>query len=107
MTEFERVSAQLEALQGPGDSYRFFDAFVRERAVRRWLGAELKLAEPDYAAMLVDLDYRRAQYLPRNIAGLAPHTEKKVRRVLEFMLVQLRKRSGRAILRSIFPEVAP
>lgn len=86
-------------------AYVVFSAFVRGGDVRRWLRRELKLTDAELTAALVDLDNRQARYLPEEIDDIAPHTQGALRAVFEFVKVQLRKKSLRQILGSIFSDV--
>ena len=95
-----RLDRQLAALRET-QSFPVFAAFVREGAVRRWICASLKLAEEKFVAALVDLDNRRAEYLPERIDDLAPRTSGTLRSICEFVKVQLRKRHPAALRASI------
>ena len=83
-------------------SYQVFSSFVRGGDVRRWLCEECGLTDEDMTAVLVDLDNRQQELLPDKIDDIAPKTEKKLRRVFEFVKVQLRKKGVRGMLESIF-----
>ena len=83
-------------------SYSVFSAFIRGGDVRRWLCRELKLADEDMTAALVDLDNRQAEFLPEKIDDIAPKTKGTLRAIFEFVKVQLRKKGLRAILAAIF-----
>ena len=96
----ERLTRQVEELQRSG-SFRVFAAFVREGPVRRWLRESLRLTEEDFAAALVDLDNRQAEFLPERIDDIAPRTAKRLRAIFEFVKVQLRKRRAAALVAAI------
>lgn len=86
-------------------SYSVFSAFVRGGDVRRWLKRELKLTDEQLTAALVDLDNRQADFLPETIDDIAPKTKGTLRAIFEFVKVQLRKRTLRQILGSIFKDL--
>ena len=83
-------------------SYQVFSSFIRGGDVRRWLCEECELTDEDMTAVLIDLDNRQQELLPDKIDDIAPKTEKKLRRVFEFVKVQLRKKGVRGMLESIF-----
>lgn len=97
------VDQIVSLLRSP--SYVVFSAFARGGDVRRWLKRELDLSEEELTAALVDLDNRQARYLPEEIDDIAPHTQGTLRAIFEFVKVQLRKKSLRQILGSIFEDV--
>ena len=92
---------QLSDLVRTG-SYQVFSSFVRGGDVRRWLCENCSLTDEEMIGILVDLDNRQQQLLPEKIDDIAPKTEKKLRRVFEFVKVQLRKKGVRGMLESIF-----
>ena len=83
-------------------SYQVFSSFIRGGDVRRWLCEECSLTDEEMTEVLIDLDNRQQQLLPEKIDDIAPKTEKKLRRVFEFVKVQLRKKGVRGMLQSIF-----
>ena len=83
-------------------SYQVFSSFIRGGDVRRWLCEECELTDEEMTAVLIDLDNRQQELLPDKIDDIAPKTEKKLRRVFEFVKVQLRKKGVRGMLESIF-----
>ena len=87
-------------------SYSVFSAFVRGGDVRRWLCRERKLSEADFTAALVDLDNRQAEFLPEKIDDIAPKTKGALRDIFEFVKASLRKKGLRALLASIFRDLA-
>ena len=93
--------AQLVALRRTA-SYTVFSAFVRGGDARRWLCESLGLSDADMTAALADLDCRQAEFLPEKVDDIAPKTRGTLRGIFEFVKVQLRKKSLRGILASIF-----
>lgn len=86
-----RLLKQLEELSVTR-SFEVFAAFIRGGAVRRWVISELRMSEAEFTAMLVDLDNRRAEFLPVTIDDIAPRTKGRLRAVFELISVNLRKR---------------
>ena len=84
------------------ESYSVFSSFLRTGDVRRWLSAEKHLSEEEMSNVLIDLDNRQAKLLPERVSDIAPKTNGKLRSIFDFVQTQLRKKSVRAILRSIF-----
>ncbi len=83
-------------------SYAVFSAFIRGADVRRWLCGELAIPEDGMEEILVDLDNRQAQMLPEKMDDIRLHAKGGLRGMLEFVDAQLRKKSVRQMLQSIF-----
>ena len=96
-----RLLAQVVDLKR-SRSYAVFSAFIRGADVRRWLCGELSLGDAEMSQVLVDLDYRQAQFLPGKMDDIRFGTEGALRGIFEFVEVQLRKKSPRQIMQSIF-----
>ena len=93
--------AQLVALKRT-QSYSVFSAFLRSGDGRRWLQSALALTEEEFAAALIDLDNRQAEFLPEKLEDIAPKTQGKLRAIFEFIQAQLRKKGPRELLAAIF-----
>ena len=96
-----RLLAQIVDLKR-SRSYAVFSAFIRGSDVRKWLCNELSVPEDGMEEVLVDLDNRQAQMLPERLDDIRAHTKGGLRGMIEFVEVQLRKKSTRQILQSIF-----
>ena len=83
-------------------SYQIFSSFIRTGDVRRWISAELRLSDEDFAAALVLLDKRQQELLPEKIDDIAPRTEGTLRAIFEFVRTKLRKCGVRELLELIF-----
>lgn len=95
------LAGQLAAL-AQARAYDVFSAFIRGGDVRRWLCAELKMTEAEMTDALNDLDHRQAELLPETMDDIAAKTKGRLRAIFEFVGVQLRKKTLRGILESIF-----
>ena len=95
------LAGQLAAL-AQARSFAVFSAFIRGGDVRRWLCEELKMSEPEMTEALCDLDRRQAELLPETMDDIAAKTKGRLRAIFEFVGVQLRKKTLRGILESIF-----
>ena len=96
-----RLVRQVVELQ-ISQSYAVFSSFVRGGDARRWICGELGLSDEEMTLALVDLDNRQAEFLPEKVGDIAPKTKGKLRAVFEFVQAQLRKKTLRSVLGSIF-----
>ncbi|MCR5414200.1 MAG: PD-(D/E)XK nuclease family protein [Kiritimatiellae bacterium] len=86
-------------------SYGVFSAFVRCGDVRRWLRSSLGMDAEGLVGALEELDRRQAQILPETVDDIRPRTSGALRNIFEFIAKELRKRTVRDMLKSIFSEV--
>ena len=93
--------AQVAALKRTS-SYSVYSSFIRGGDVRRWLCEELGYTEADISRSLIDLDNAQAKILPERMEDIGPKTRGAVRNIYEFVAKELRKKSVRDIMRSIF-----